>query len=301
MQFATSPNVASHDEHVKCVVDGIETEQALVAVPMIASFKEMVPESHFELALQDFVRFGNCFRSLVHAHQCQSQVKLLPHLFSFDQLSTMPISSLKQTVSSLISDLDSNVKESSLCAKRGRGFKLSTAFLRYYVGARPISRDCERKQSSAQSPQLMQMAKRALELRIGGKCDVDTMPVGTFFDPLYTGLWCYQYKRLEYLLQRMRGTGARKRFAAEISVEEESGQFGLRIGFFVGNRPADGRDYLLRTRPSEDTDRCVARVAGRIEAFGIRAVLNSRARPIRIHQTKESCASKHQPRIAVPI
>ena len=43
-------------------------------------------------------------------------------------------------------------------------------------------------------------------------------------------------------------------------------QFGLTVGFFLGSRLINGRNYLLRTRPEENAMRCLHRVKSRIEA-----------------------------------
>ena len=256
------------------MVDEVTPETRLIAIPIIASFNEMVPTSHIETALCDFDCAGNCANYLAEVGGYKGQPKFFPQLFLFDQLIAVPISAVKKEVISSHAEID-NAKKWPSWASGEQSFKRSSAFLRYLVGCQGTEETQSRNGQRRFCAMFEETMTRMLERRIGRTCEVDIIYTGSFFESLYTGMWRYQMKRLDYLIWHVWNSTVHKRsLCAKVNLQRHRRQFGFQVSFFRGDRPVDGHGYLFRTRPAEDTMRCLQRVKSRIEASGIYTIVD---------------------------
>jgi len=267
--------VGASRERVRFLKSGVETELSLIAIPVVVSFKEMVPTSHIETALYDFDCAGNCANYLAEVGGYKGQPKFFPQLFLFDQLMAAPISAVKKEVISLHAEIDNARKKWPSWASGERSFKRSSAFLRYLVGCQIAEETQSRNGQLRFCAMLEEIMMRVLERRIGQTCEVDIIDTGSFFESLYAGMWRYQVKRLDYLIRHVWNSTIHKgSLCAKVNLQGQRRQFELRVGFFRGDRPVDGHGYLFRTRPAEDTMRCLQRIKSRIEASGICTIVD---------------------------
>ena len=246
-----------------------QNELSLIAVPVITSFKEIVPASHFEAAMHD-LSAASCVSYLAEVCGPHMHLKLLPQFFLFDHLMSIPASTLKQECVSMHSEIGNTPREIPTRVMSEYGFKRSTVFLRYLVGSQDAGGEGHQPGSPKICSALQEVTMRVLERRIGRKCLVDAVYTGAFCEPVYAGMWRYQVEQLDYVSQHVwNSAGRRSRIRAKVALQGQRHQFVLRVGFFSGNQPIIGRSYLLRSRPSEDAIRCLYRVKSRIEAAGI--------------------------------
>jgi hypothetical protein len=122
-------------------------------------------------------------------------------------------------------------------------------------------------------PDLACAVEKALKRQICQECHVNALYNGSFHDTLYTGMWMYQERRLASVSREAVNAAYRDAStSAIVLLQREDVDAAADIGFFEGKNPIGGNGYRLRTRPGEDMDRCVTRIAKAIAAAGIKKV-----------------------------
>jgi hypothetical protein len=273
---------------------------ALFTVPVISSFEVAVPESQFEVALQSVFGCRSCGDTGGHLCHSLLQRKLCPYAFAFDHLSELPTSPTSQDVASLFNEFNRTLPYISYLNSTCR-YKRSTTFLRYFVGAKGSFFGEDSGERAKPYSALRLHLKAGIERQIGLECKVELLFKGSFLDSLYTGMWLYQCKRLEHLIHRVILGNGRGRLVARIAIVNQFDHCDLRVGFFVGSRPVELRDYLLRTRPRENVMRCIERLTKRFITCGIHTVISEGGKLDTCRHERSLGFWSDCPRIAVPI
>jgi len=265
----SSNTVASLHGQIGIRKNANEKGLSLIAIPVIASFKEIVPESHFEAAMHDLSP-ESCVNYLTEVCAPQLHLKLLPQFFLFDHLMSIPGATLKRGYVAMHSEIGCGRAPAPARAMSEYGFRRSAVFLRYLVGSQDSGGEKSRLGSPSICAELQEITMHMLERRVGRKCMVNAFYSDSFCEPVYAGMWRYQVGKLDYISQHVWNSASRKsRLSARVALQGKRHQFVLRVGFFADDLPIIGRHYMLRSRPSEDAIRCLYRVKSRIEATGI--------------------------------
>lgn len=271
--------VANSREQIRIKKNGVEKELSLIAIPVITSFKEIVPASHFDTAMHG-LRAESCVDYLTEVCAPEMHLKLLPQFFLFDQLLSIPASTLKRGCASMHFEVGNLRRQALRWVKYDLGCKRSAVFLRYLVGSQDAGGDACREGLPRICSKLQDVTMRMLERRIGRNCMVEAVYTGSFCEQVYAAMWRYQVGQLDYVTQHVRNSAGRRNcLNAKVTVQGQRHQFVLTVGFFSGDQPITGRNYMLRSRPSEDAIRCLHRVKDRIEAAGICAVVQDHFMP----------------------
>lgn len=259
-------------ERVVIYRNGVGAELLLFAIPIITTFEQNVPESQFESALNGLNGLKNLATEMKYGRLEFAQMALLPRLFRLDDLTTMPLSIVRERGINFGTALNGGSEwHSSITQKRS--LKRSTAFLRFLVGQRQLF---EHEDSAANecgvSERLQGLTSQAIKRYLGLPCRVQAFYMGSFYEGLYAGMWLYQETRLDQLARASCAQTRRKKsLEAMVVTYGRRHRFELWLGFFAGDQAIGGHAYRLRSRPSEDPGGCVSRITSRLEAAGIKA------------------------------
>ncbi len=280
-----------------------EKELSLLVIPIIVKFKEIVPATHFDSAILEFTRDGGDGSYLREMGEHVAQLKLLPKLFSFDELMAIPISHLKRVCQSLCAENEGEKNSIWTWEKPSQGHnKRTNVFLRYLVGWHGTTQSEEWFEQAIACARLQESMMRILKRNIERECTVGVNYKSSFYDALYTGMWHYQIERLDCLARNVMNSVVRAcGLRAEVGLQGDGRQFGLTVSFFLKDRLIDGRNYLLRLRPGENAFRCLHRVKSKIEASGISTIAQDKLNPSSEECKKRSGSVRDMPAIVIPI
>lgn len=265
--------VEAASERVVIYRNGVGAELLLFAIPIITTFEQNVPESQFESALNGLNGLKNLATKIKSGRLELAQMALMPKLFRLDDLTTMPLSIVRELGINFGMTALNGGSEWHPSITQKRSLKRSTAFLRFLVGQRQLF---EHEDSVANecgvSERLQGLTSEAMKRYLGLPCRVQALSMGSFYEDLYAGMWLYQETRLDQLARASCAQTRRKKgLEAMVVTYGRRHRFEMWLGFFAGNQAIGGHAYRLRSRPSEDPGGCVSRITGRLEAAGIRA------------------------------
>lgn len=238
-------------------------------------FDDRVPATQLESALAKIWKEFNITDSLTCDVIDSKAIQLLPKFFNFSDLATIPLSLIHRSAIAstdkskewLIGSHPFTVK--SHIRRRGK------IFLRYLVGHHIITKDkTENVNPERNCVYLKRIIKNTVENHINLSCSVEANFGGRFYEPLYTGMWLYQMRRLEEILTDIFLDQATcDPLKAIISVLGQRSDARLEIRFNDDTHSfCNERTYLLNLRPAEDHKRCITRV----KAKTVENVMNTR-------------------------
>jgi len=260
--------VEAASERVVTYRDGVRAELSLFAIPIITIFEENVPESQFESAVDGVGRLKDLAKALKDGRL--SRMTLLPKLFRLDDLNIMPWSLLREAGLNFAAINGAGPSHSS--TTQMWSFKRSTSFLRFLVGQRQrFEHEDPLANEGAVCERLHDLTSAAIRRCLGLSCRVRSLYTGSFYEPLYAGMWVYQETRLDQLARATCAqTRSNKDLEARIATYGGRHRFEMWLRFFESNQAIGAHAYRLRSRPSEDRGRCVSRITSRLEAAGIK-------------------------------
>ena len=265
--------VEAASERVVMYRNGVGAELLLFAIPIITTFEQNVPESQFESALNGLNGLKNLATKIESGRLELAHMALLPKLFRLDDLTTMPLSIVRELGINFGMTALNGGSEWHPSNTQKRSLKRSTAFLRFLVGQRQLF---EHEDSVANecgvSERLQGLTSEAIKRYLGLPCRVQAFYMGSFYEGLYAGMWVYQEARLDQLARASSAQTRRKKsLEAMVVTYGRKHRFEMWLGFFAGDQAIGGHAYRLRSRPSEDPVGCVSRITNRLEAAGIKA------------------------------
>jgi hypothetical protein len=264
--------VEAASERVVIYRNGVHAELLLLAIPIITTFEENVPESQFESALSGLHGLKDLADSMKDGRLELAQMVLLPKLFRLDDLNAMPLSIVRERGINLGTAAMSRCSEWQTSFTQNASFKRSTAFLRFLVGQRQLL-EHEDWVAGQDGPckRLRDLTTQAIQRYLELPCRVQAIWMGSFHEGLYAGMWQYQEKRLDQLARASRAqTQTKHRLEARVVTHGCRYRFEMRVGFFAGSEAIGAHVYRLRSRPSEDPHGCVSRISKRLEAAGVK-------------------------------
>jgi hypothetical protein len=264
--------VEAASERVVVYRNGLRTERLLFAIPIITTFGSDVPESQFESALSS-LNGSNNLAGMKDGRAGVTQTVVLPKLFTLHDLNTVPLSVVRERGINLGTGAGDRHREWIPSTMQERGFKRSTAFLRFLVGQRMLpDYDSGIVGEEGLCERLEGFSKQAIKRYLGRSCHVRVTYTDSFHEGLYSGMWLYQETRLDQLAHASCAeTRSKESLEARIATYGCRHRFEIWVGFFAGDEAIGGHVYRLGSRPSEDPHACVSRITSRLEAAGIKA------------------------------
>jgi len=265
--------VEAASERVVIYRDGLRAELSLFAIPMIATFEQIVPESHFESVVCGLNGLKGLATKMKDCRLDPAQMTLLPTLFRLDDLNVIPLSIVRERGINFCESAVNGGSEWYPSITQMWGLKRSTAFLRFVVGQRQVfEHEDWIANVDGVCEHLHDITSRAIKRYLGLPCRVQVIYASSFYEGLYAGMWVYQETRLDQLARATYAkTRRNKRLEARVVTYGRRHRFELWLGFFAGGQPIGGHAYWLRSRPSEDPGACLSRITSRLEATGIKA------------------------------
>jgi hypothetical protein len=191
--------VEAASERVVIYRNGVGAELLLFAIPIITTFQN-VPESQFESALNGLNGLKNLATKIKGGRLELAKMALMPKLFRLDDLTTMPLSIVRELGINFGMTALNGGSEWHPSITQKRSLKRSTAFLRFLVGQRQLF---EHEDSVANecgvSERLQGLTSEAIKRYLGLPCRVQALAMGSFYEDLYAGMWLYQETRLDQL------------------------------------------------------------------------------------------------------
>ena len=130
--------VEAASERVVIYRNGVGAELLLFAIPIITTFEQNVPESQFESALNGLNGLKDLATKIESGRLELAQMALLPKLFRLDDLTTMPLSIVRELGINFGMTALNGGSEWHPSITQKRSLKRSTAFLRFLVGQRQL-------------------------------------------------------------------------------------------------------------------------------------------------------------------
>ena len=295
--------VEAASERVVIYRNGVRAELVLFAIPIITTFDQNVPESQFETALSSLDDLKDLARRSEkrQARACTdgTAAEAVPlgrpqhHAVVHGAKAWDPT---RHGCGSPDSEWHSSMT-------RTRSLKRSAVFLRFLVGQRPTLGPDDGATGEAElCERLGNLTKQAIKHCLGLPCHVRAVHLGSFHETLYSGMWLYQETRLDQLARASYAqTRRNKRPQARVVTYGRGYRFEIWVGFFAGNTVIGGHVYRLGSRPNEDPRLCVARIASRLEAAGVKTIVVTNLIPEEMGIGIQTDGRRDFSMIAIPI
>lgn len=240
-------------------------DYSLFTVAVLMRLTHDVPGGVIEHALKS-MPWPDTLSSLLWPRHGRAHRQLIKRFHSFEDIAGLPLSKLRNHTLRLAGMHSKGEPLVSPFPAIDGPLRRSNIFLRYLVGVQ----DGEAGEELMNFEPLAEAVSSYLHRCLKQPCVVSCGYLNEFHESLFTGLWRYQIDRLEWLSQTIVGqsVAGSEVSALLVGLSGHRHPYG-EVAFFGEGRLAGKTAYRFRTRPREDSTRCLSRVGETIVRAGV--------------------------------
>jgi hypothetical protein len=269
LALAFQQAVEACSERAECSCDGVEVVVRAFSALVFIACSEEVPESQVDWVLAAVAPSISRLRPPIFAAG-SGKSNLAPRFFCYPDLAVTDPCWLHQSLASVARSTDwTNRLPHVPFSVHPRASRLGTTHLRFLAGT-AVHFGAERMRSPTAWSALAELLAAHLRAHLGPIVHVDVECDGTFFGPIYDGLWRYQLARLAAEAEAFSGACPQPR--AVVDVPPQTSRDPVRLDLYQAAQGQANRAFMLHPRPGESALTTLDRIASPLRAAGIQDV-----------------------------
>lgn len=247
--------------------DGVASQLSLVAIPVMFEFEHDIAASLFEQSLNT----GEVARNIAASFAGNDHIVLSPHLYTFEQIASVPLSRVRRALQELVEGRFSCQPPTTHMPCT---YKRRSRFLRYLLGRYFSPAIAGFPFTDAFAPELSgYFIEQHVYTTLGVRAKVRALFDNGYHASVYAGLWRYQQSRVcQLACDRLVNGGALVSVDVHVNLHDLGHDLELDLVTQGRAPPHPPRTYLLKSRPGDTPAQSLDLVIRAARGAGIKSI-----------------------------